>query len=58
LSVYEEVGEKTLANLAARGHKVSAVKGAIAAPVAIRIDATGKKEVAGDPKAGRRVGAY
>jgi gamma-glutamyltranspeptidase / glutathione hydrolase len=58
LSVYEEVGEKTLANLAARGHKVSAVKGAIAAPVAIRIDATGKKEAAGDPKAGRRVGAY
>jgi gamma-glutamyltranspeptidase / glutathione hydrolase len=58
LSVYEEVGEKTLANLAARGHKVSAVKGAIAAPVAIRIDTAGKKEVAGDPKAGRRVGAY
>ena len=58
LSVYEEVGEKTLANLAARGHKVAAVKGAIAAPVAIRIDAAGKKEVAGDPKAGRRVGAY
>ncbi len=58
LSVHEEVGEKTLANLAARGHKVSAVKGAIAAPVVIRFDATGKKEVAGDPKAGRRVGAY
>ncbi|MFN0019826.1 MAG: gamma-glutamyltransferase family protein [Pirellulaceae bacterium] len=59
LSVNEEVGEKTLANLAARGHKVSATKGAIGAPVAIRMDATtGKKNVAGDPKAGRKVAAY
>jgi gamma-glutamyltranspeptidase/glutathione hydrolase len=58
LSIYEEVGEKTIASLTARGHKVSVTKGAIAAPVAIRFDAAGKKEVAGDPKAGRRVGAY
>ena len=59
LSIYEELGEKTLANLAARGHKVSATKGAIGAPVAIRLDAeNGQKHVAGDPKAGRRVGAY
>ncbi len=59
LTIYEELGEKTAANLAARGHKVSAVKGAIGAPVVISIDAvTGQKHVAGDPKAGRRVGAY
>ena len=59
LSVYEEVGEKTLADLAARGHKVQAVKGAIGAPCIISLDAaTGAKRVAGDPKAGRRVGAY
>lgn len=59
LSINEEVGEKTLADLAARGHKVSATKGAIAAPVAISIDSTtGQKKVAGDPKAGRRVAAY
>ncbi|MGI8982141.1 MAG: gamma-glutamyltransferase family protein [Pirellulaceae bacterium] len=59
LSIHEGFGDKTLANLAARGHKVSAVKGAIGAPVVISIDAgTGQKHVAGDPKAGRRVGAY
>jgi gamma-glutamyltranspeptidase / glutathione hydrolase len=59
LSINEDVGEKTLASLAARGHKVSSTKGAIGAPVAIRLDAaTGQKQVAGDPKAGRRVGAY
>lgn len=58
LSIYEEVGEKTIASLAALGHKVSATKGAIGAPVAIRLDIMGNKEVAGDPKAGRRVGAY
>jgi len=59
LSIYEEYGEKTLANLAARGHKVATTKGAIAAPVAISIDPTsGQKQVAGDPKSGRRVAAY
>jgi gamma-glutamyltranspeptidase / glutathione hydrolase len=58
LSIYEEFGEKTIASLAARGHKVTATKGAIGAPVAIRLDGTGKKEVAGDPRAGRSVGAY
>ncbi len=59
LTVQEGVGEKTLADLAARLHKVSTTKGAIGAPVAISMDATtGRKQVAGDPKAGRRVGAY
>ncbi len=59
LSINEEFGDKAIANLSARGHKVSASKGAIGAPVAISIDAsTGQKHVAGDPKAGRRVAAY
>ncbi|MBC7855302.1 MAG: gamma-glutamyltransferase [Pirellulaceae bacterium] len=59
LTINEDLGEKTAANLAARGHKVNAAKGAIGAPVVISIDAgTGQKHVAGDPKAGRRVGAY
>ena len=59
LSIYEEFGEKTAADLSARGHKVSLTKGAIGAPVAISLDAaTGQKQVAGDRKAGRRVGAY
>lgn len=59
LTVQEGVGEKTLADLAARLHKVSTTKGAIGAPVAISMNATtGRKQVAGDPNAGRRVGAY
>jgi gamma-glutamyltranspeptidase / glutathione hydrolase len=59
LSINEEMGDKTFANLAARGHKVSATKGAIGAPVVISINAaTSQKHVAGDPEAGRKVGAY
>lgn len=59
LSVNQEVGEKTLADLRARGHKAQAVKGAIGAPCLLSLDAaTGLKRAAGDPKAGRRVGAY
>jgi gamma-glutamyltranspeptidase/glutathione hydrolase len=59
LSINEELGDNAASNLAARGHKVRIVKGAIASPVVIRLDpGAGGKQVAGDPKAGRRVGAY
>jgi len=45
--------------LTARGHKVTLSKGAMTAPVMLRLDpATGQKEAAGDPKARRHAGAY
>ena len=59
LTICEEFGEKTPIDLKSRGHNVSATKGAIGAPVVIRMDErTGQKQVAGNPKAGRSVGAY
>jgi gamma-glutamyltranspeptidase/glutathione hydrolase len=45
--------------LEARGHKLTVSKGALWAPVMLRIDPkTGQKEAAGDPRAGRHAGAY
>jgi gamma-glutamyltranspeptidase / glutathione hydrolase len=45
--------------LTARGHKVTMSKGALTAPVLLKLDpATGQKEAAGDPKARRHAGAY
>lgn len=59
LSVYEDVGEKTIAELAARGHQVKGTKGPIASPCVLsRDEATGKLQAAGDPKAGRHAAAY
>ncbi|HZL87804.1 MAG TPA: gamma-glutamyltransferase [Pirellulaceae bacterium] len=59
LSVYEQVGEKTIADLAARGHLVKGTKGPIASPCVLsRDEATGKWQAAGDPKAGRHAAAY
>ncbi len=54
------VGDPTLIELARRGHDLSLLPGPIgAAPVVLAIDpATHKIEAAGDPKAGRHVGAY
>jgi gamma-glutamyltranspeptidase/glutathione hydrolase len=45
--------------LEARGHKVTVSRGSLWAPVMLRFDPkTGQKEAAGDPRAGRHVGAY
>jgi len=58
LAVNEEVGSETIEALRARGHNLTTTKGAIAAPVVLRIDTeTRTIQVAGDPKAGRHAGA-
>ena len=59
LSVNEQVGAKTIEDLAARGHQVKGTKGPLASPCVLTIDpTTGQKQVAGDPKAGRHAAAY
>jgi gamma-glutamyltranspeptidase/glutathione hydrolase len=58
LSANTELGEKTLEELAAKGHQITPARGAIGAPVVLRRDpSTGRVEVAGDPRAGRHAGA-
>jgi gamma-glutamyltranspeptidase/glutathione hydrolase len=59
LNIYAEVGEDVLADLRARGHRVTVHKPPLATPVLLRIDpATGRIEAAGDPKARRHAAAY
>jgi gamma-glutamyltranspeptidase/glutathione hydrolase len=54
-----ELGEETIADLRARGHKITLRKGALWAPVLLRIDqGTGTIEAAGDPRARRHAAAY
>jgi gamma-glutamyltranspeptidase/glutathione hydrolase len=60
LRVYPEVGESTIAELKARGHKVELGRPPLsAAPTVLTIDpSSGRLEAAGDPRAGRHAGAY
>jgi gamma-glutamyltranspeptidase/glutathione hydrolase len=53
------VGEATIQELKARGHRVTLRKPPLWAPTALRIDpVSGAIEAAGDPKAGRHAAAY
>jgi gamma-glutamyltranspeptidase / glutathione hydrolase len=59
LLVYPEMREATMKDLSARGHKVVVQKPPLWAPTVLSIDPrNGLIKVAGDPKAGRHVGAY
>jgi gamma-glutamyltranspeptidase/glutathione hydrolase len=59
LLVYPEMPEATIKDLQARGHKVTVQKPPLWAPTVLSIDPqSGLIRVAGDPKAGRHVGAY
>lgn len=59
LEIAEELGEPTLANLRARGHRLTLQKPPIGHPVIIRIDPeTHRIDAAGDPKAKRHAAAY
>jgi gamma-glutamyltranspeptidase/glutathione hydrolase len=59
LLIYADVGDKVLADLRERGHKVTVSKPPLWAPSLLRIDpASGLIEAAGDPKARRHAGAY
>jgi gamma-glutamyltranspeptidase/glutathione hydrolase len=58
LAVNPEVGGETIEALKQRGHDVTTSRGAIAAPVVLRLDrATRRIHVAGDPRAGRHAAA-
>jgi gamma-glutamyltranspeptidase / glutathione hydrolase len=59
LLVYPEMGEATIRDLRARGHKVAVQNPPLWAPTVLSIDPrSGLIKVAGDPKSGRHVGAY
>jgi gamma-glutamyltranspeptidase/glutathione hydrolase len=59
LFVNPEVGEGTIQDLKARGHKVAVRKPPLWAPSALSIDPkSGAINAAGDPKAGRHAAAY
>jgi gamma-glutamyltranspeptidase / glutathione hydrolase len=59
LLAYPEMAEETRKDLRARGHKITVQKPPLWAPTVLSIDPqTGLIRVAGDPKAGRHVGAY
>ena len=59
LLLNSEFSDKVVQELKARGHDVSLKKGALWAPVLLRIDPqTHRIEVAGDPKAKRHAAAY
>src|SRR5207245_902888 len=60
LKVYAELGDETIGDLKARGHRVTIGKPPLAAnPVVLSIDPrSGRIEAAGDPKARRHAGAY
>ncbi len=59
LLIYPEVGEETIKDLRARGHKVTTRRPPLWAPTVIHRDAqTGALQAAGDPKARRHAGAY
>jgi len=59
LLVYASLGEETIANLSARGHRIRVQKPPLGHPTMITLDPkTGQKRAAGDPKAGRHARAY
>jgi gamma-glutamyltranspeptidase/glutathione hydrolase len=59
LLIYPEVGEETIKNLAARGHKITRSPRVLWAPTALRRDPrSGLIEAAGDPRARRHAAAY
>lgn len=57
LTVHRDVGDEVVAELKTRGHDVKTSRGAIGAPVIITVNG-GDLSAAGDPQAGRHVGAY
>jgi gamma-glutamyltranspeptidase / glutathione hydrolase len=59
LLVYESLGKETIDRLAARGHHVRVEKPPFGHPAMLALDPkTGRKQAAGDPKAGRHARAY
>jgi gamma-glutamyltranspeptidase/glutathione hydrolase len=59
LLIYSDVGESTIKELEARGHKVRTVNGPLWAPSVLTIDrAGGTLNAAGDPKARRHAAAF
>jgi gamma-glutamyltranspeptidase/glutathione hydrolase len=59
LLIYADVGESTIKDLEARGHKVTVRRPPLWHPSVIRLDAaTGELRAAGDPRARRHAGAY
>jgi gamma-glutamyltranspeptidase/glutathione hydrolase len=59
LRIYADVGEETLAELKARGHRVVVVKPPVWIPSMLTIDPqSGLIRAAGDPKARRHAAAY
>lgn len=59
LKVYAALGDETIAGLKSKGHKVTVGTPPMsAAPVMLSIDAAGKIQAAGDPRARRHAGAY
>lgn len=59
LLIYPEVGEETINDLQARGHRVTTRRPPLWAPTVIRVDPrNGTIEAAGDPKARRHAGAF
>jgi gamma-glutamyltranspeptidase/glutathione hydrolase len=59
LLIYPEVGEDTIKELQARGHKVTVRKSALWAPIMLSIDPkTGVIQAAGDPRARRNASAF
>jgi gamma-glutamyltranspeptidase/glutathione hydrolase len=59
LLVYPEVGEKTIEDLKARGHRVKVNRSALWAPCFLSIDPkSGTIQTAGDPRARRHAAAY
>jgi gamma-glutamyltranspeptidase/glutathione hydrolase len=59
LSIYESVGDETIAALKKKGHQIKAAKPPLGHPVMLTIDpASGAKRAAGDPKAGRHARGF
>ena len=59
LLINPEMGDKTIKELAARGHKITVKKGTLWAPVLLRIDPMSRTiQAAGDPRAKRHAAAY
>ena len=59
LLVEESLGKETIDALSARGHRVQVQKPPFGHPVMLVLDpVTGRKQAAGDPKAGRHARAY
>jgi gamma-glutamyltranspeptidase/glutathione hydrolase len=59
LSIYQSAGDDTIAALKDHGHNLSVTKPPLGHPVMLTIDpTTGRKQAAGDPRAGRHARAY